>query len=181
MAQFTAIDDTRRIWSVENLLDQYQVQEILNLDWISLPWRKAEPDWVRRIVDPELPEIKRLSNFISSRLPEINNGLGTNFSHCGGAWWVDEPGFTISVHTDGHLPYTMQLSWLAPDENYGTGFYWSRGLKYLRHQFKSIPNTGYVMINDLNVDGSQPLLWHGMLNPVPLGFIRVSSYWYFYK
>jgi hypothetical protein len=116
---------------------------------------------------------------INSYLPQINHALHTDFSRAFGNFWLDEPGFDVAMHTDGHLPAVMQLYWHQPGTDYGTGFYRYRTRSSLLHQFRSEPNTGYIMLNHLDDDGSQPLQWHGMFNPVPLNMYRVSSYWYF--
>jgi hypothetical protein len=73
----------------------------------------------------------------------------------------------------------MQLYWTVPGPDWGTGFYRYKDPDSLLYQFESRPNSGYIMLNHLNPDGSQPLLWHAMLNPVPAGHIRVTSYWQF--
>ena len=79
----------------------------------------------------------------------------------------------------GHLPAVMQLYWHQPGSEYGTGFYRYHTESSLIHQFTSDPNTGYIMLNHLDPDGNQPLQWHAMLNPVPDGTYRLSSYWHF--
>jgi hypothetical protein len=73
----------------------------------------------------------------------------------------------------------MQVYWTVPSPDYGTGFYRYKTLDSVLYQFQSRPNSGYIMLNHLESDGSQPLQWHGMFNPVPEGTIRVSSYWSF--
>ena len=85
----------------------------------------------------------------------------------------------MALHTDGHVPTAMQLYWTVPGTEFGTGFYHYKNLDAILYQFDSRPNSGYIMLNHLNPDGSQPLLWHAMLNPVPANTVRVSSYWRF--
>jgi hypothetical protein len=43
-------------------------------------------------------------------------------------------------------------------------------------QFEFLPNSGYLMLNQLHCDGSQPLQWHGMLTAVPAHQIRLTTY-----
>jgi hypothetical protein len=124
------------------------------------------------------PSIKSASDAITAQLPAINQAVGTEFTQCGGQFWIDHPGFDCSMHTDAELQNSMQIYWLAPGPEYGTGFYNNKRGDIL-YQFASLVNTGYLMLNHANKDGSQPLLWHAMLNPVPTGTIRVSSYWQF--
>lgn len=177
----TCIDD--RLWHVQDFVTGAELDDIIQQPWLELKWIKQENqiDWPRRRILPDNPNIARVTDYIRKRLPEINQALQTNFSSCDGHWWVDMPGFTCSMHTDGHLPNSMQLFWVAPDETFGTGFYYYKNTRSLRYQFLSRPNSGYIMLNHSDEDGSQPLQWHGMFNPVPSNKYRLSSYFYFYK
>lgn len=172
-----------RLWHVHDLLPQQQVDEILAIPWTELPWQKEnlQEHWPRRKITNDIPEVHRVSLYIEKCLPEINQILGTEFHSCSGHWWIDEPGFTCSMHTDGHLPNAMQLYWIVPSDQYGTGFYHFKNTNSLKYQFASVPNSGYIMLNHLDPDGSQPLQWHGMFNSVPADTYRLSSYFYFYK
>lgn len=180
MAQFTTIVPGR-IWQVTNLLPSEQVKEILATDWPSLEWVKGQKQehWIRRQVAWNDPTAQQLGSYITKQLPAINQGIGTEFKTAAGFFWIDEPGFTVPMHTDGHLANSLQMYWIAPDETYGTGFYNYKNPDSLLYQFLSRPNTGYLMLNHPNTDGSQLLQWHGMFQPVPTGHIRVSSYWQF--
>lgn len=177
----TPIDS--RLWLVKDLLSSDQLNYIQQLPWLEFDWQKQEMQehWPRRKVLDNRVEIGKINAFIQDRLPEINQALGTNFSSCGGHWWIDMPGFACAMHTDGHLPNSMQLYWIAPNDSLGTVFYTHRDRSEIRHRFVSQPNSGYIMLNQLCEDGSQPLQWHDMPNPVPADTIRVSSYFYFYK
>ena len=181
MAEFACVDDRSRLWSVSNLLSSSECADIMNVDWLTMPWERApqQAHWLRRTIAWAHPEVQRLSAMINNRLPEINCALGTNFSQAFDNFWLDEPGFSVPMHTDGHLPAVMQLYWHQPGLDYGTGFYRYRTRSSLIHQFASEPNTGYIMLNHLDLDGSQPLQWHAMFNPVPPGTYRLSSYWHF--
>ena len=79
---------------------------------------------------------------------------------------------------------------ISPNENLGTSFYntvnrddltmigWMSKIEQsLLVKFKSIPNTGYVMLNYPETDGTTPLLWHNMNVPVPENSIRLSCYY----
>lgn len=170
-----------RLWQVENLLPTDQVDEMIATDWMSLSWTKSpgQETWGRRQIVWNDARAQKLNKYINNQLPEINHATGTDFNQASGNFWVDQPGFTVAMHTDGHLANSLQMYWIAPGTKYGTGFYHYQNRESLLYQFKSITNTGYLMLNHLNEDGSQPLQWHGMFNPVPEGSIRVSSYWQF--
>lgn len=180
MTRFTCIVPNR-LWQVNNLLAAEQVDDILTTDWMSLNWSTAENQekWLRRQIQWNDPTAQRISCYINNQLDTINQAIGTNFTQAAGQFWVDQPGFTVSMHTDGHLANSLQMYWIAPGPEYGTGFYRYKNKESLLYQFESVCNTGYIMLNHLNEDGSQPLQWHGMFNPVPEGHIRVSSYWQF--
>lgn len=180
MAQFTTIVPGR-IWQVNDLLPTEQADEILAVDWSTLPWVKGDKqeNWLRRQIPWNDPTARRLSRYITEQLPAINQATGNTFKQASGIFWVDQPGFTVDMHTDGHLLNSLQMYWIAPGPEYGTGFYHYKNKESLLYQFESRANTGYIMLNHLNDDGSQPLQWHGMFNPVPANTIRVSSYWQF--
>jgi hypothetical protein len=181
MPQFTPADDGERLWQVEDLLPPEQLQELLTCNWSTLAWLPScgQESWPRRQVTWDDPAAQRFGRYISAQLPEINQALGTEFRQCGGHFWIDQPGFTVGLHTDGHVPNAMQMYWIVPGPEWGTGFYRYKRQDSLFYQSVSRPNTGYIMLNHLDDNGSQPLLWHAMLNPVPAGTIRVSSYWRF--
>lgn len=180
MTQFTNVIPAR-LWQVNDLLSADHLNEIVSTDWQNLPWANSpqQQGWLRREIKWDTLVVQSISDYINSKLNIINQAVGTNFTHSSGQFWVDQPGFTVPMHTDGHLVNSLQMYWIAPNERYGTGFYQYNNQDTLLHQFKSIPNTGYFMLNHLDEDGSQPLHWHGMFNPVPRGYIRVSSYWQF--
>ena len=180
MAEFNCIVP-ERLWQVNNLLSAEQVEDIITTDWMSLDWAKgpSQEHWIRRQVLWSDPKAQQLSSYITEQLPAINQGAGTEFKMSAGVFWIDEPGFTVNMHTDGHLANSLQMYWIVPDETYGTGFYNYKNKDSLLYQFLSRPNTGYLMLNHLNDDGSQPLQWHGMFHTVPEGSVRVSSYWQF--
>ena len=181
MTQFTQCDDRGRLWSVEDLLPPEELADIMSTPWQDLAWSPAggQESWPRRQVAWDDATAQRVGRYISAQLPQINLALGTQFTQAGGHFWIDQPGFTVSMHTDGHVPNAMQMYWIMPGPEWGTGFYRYKRRDSLMYQTISRPNTGYIMLNHLDADGSQPLLWHAMLNPVPKGTIRVSSYWRF--
>jgi len=179
------VDHTRRLWAIYDLLGEEKKNYILGLPWNTFAWSRGggQETWPRRQLDPDVPEVMLASGWICECLSDINQALGTKFSRSWGIWWLDEPGFSCNLHTDGHLPNAMQIFWVSPNnsDQYGTGFYHYKNSSnsYIRHQFYSRPNNGYLMLNHAEPDGSQPLQWHAMLNIVPENTWRLSSYWFF--
>jgi hypothetical protein len=179
--QITPVTD--RLFQVTDLLPQALVDRILAKDWLAAAWQKQDMqlDWLRRALTTDAdPVLIEANDYISSLQPQIADLCNIKFDgliNCGNTvWWLDEPEFTVGMHTDGELRSTMQIYWLSPTDKLGTMFSDS---KYPQNPYKIfVPevNTGYLMLNGSNPDGSQPLLWHGMLNPVPAGTFRVSSY-----
>ncbi len=180
MTDIVPIENTRRLWQVSDLVSPDELNDILSVDWLSGSWRRGprQESWKRRLLDWDHPEVIRVNKLIEKQLPVINSALGTNYTNFGGQFWLDEPGFDVVLHTDGELPNAMQMYWVMPDETYGTGFYFYKSSNTLQYQFMSYPNTGYILLNHANEDGSQPLFWHGMFRTVPEGSYRLSSYWY---
>ena len=181
MATFTVVDDRNRLWEVTDLLPKEQAEEIVATDWstVATGLQPGQESWARGRVNWNDPQAQRYSSYINHWLPEINSALGTTFESMSGSFWIDRPGFTVDLHTDGHLSNAMHLYWTVPNDTLGTGFYRYKDPKSILYQFSSKPNSGYIMLNHLADDGSQPLLWHAMFNPVPKDTIRVSSYWLF--
>jgi len=181
MTTFIPVDSDGRLWQVNNLLSEEQVQHITQINWQSARTDRAQGQhfWLRKQVVWDDPVVQLPARWHDDKLAQINSAAGTDFVHAGGVFWIDYPGFDCAMHTDGHLPNSLQMYWIVPGPDYGTGFYRYRSRDSLLYQFSSVVNTGYLMLNHLNPDGSQPLLWHAMFNPVPEGFIRVSSYWQF--
>jgi hypothetical protein len=155
---------------------------LLAKDWLSASWQKQDMqlDWLRRALiteaDPVLIEVNEYMPILQAQI-SAECGINFDFSVNRGntVWWLDEPDFTVGVHTDGELPSTMQIYWVSPTADLGTFF-----TEFKDHtpykKFVPTPNTGYIMFNGPNTDGSQPLIWHGMTDPVPAGTFRVSSY-----
>lgn len=176
------LDPERRLWQVDEFLPEELAEQFYRADWLSANSTQSveQPDlWPRSQIEWNDPLAQSLGQIINSQLPEINRQLNTNFTRSGGHFWIDHPGFQCPIHTDGHLANSMQLYWIVPNEDYGTSFYYYRDLNTLKYQFLSRPNTGYIMLNHLNEDGSQPLQWHAMTRRVPPNTIRISSYWQF--
>lgn len=176
LMQITAVDQDHNLFRVTGVFPQDLVQKVLATDWINLPWQPQEGHRSRRsIVNESLVWNQEWHQYCEELWPKIGTALGRSVSqYTGTAWWIDEPGFTCSIHTDGEMSGAIQITWIG--HNLGTSFYHYNNSRALRHQFEVEPNAGYLMINNPDPTGYRKLQWHGMLTPVPTGSFRVSSY-----
>ena len=179
--QITPVTD--RLFQVVDLLPQELVNRILAKDWLAADWQKQDMqlDWLRRALTTDAdPALVEASDYITSLQTQIADLCNIKFdlpiNRGNTVWWLDEPNFTVGMHTDGELRSTMQIYWVSPSDKLGTIFTNARDPHDPYKRFVPEVNTGYIMLNGPNPDGSQPLLWHGMLTPVPAGTFRVSSY-----
>jgi hypothetical protein len=174
--QITAIDSQQNLFRVEQAVSAELAELVMTTDWMNLAWTRQERQetWARRrIVESAIPWINQWHQEISRQWPVIEHSIGQTLQHyCGTAFWIDEPGFTCAMHTDGKMPGSMQLVW----QGTGTAFYWNNTPNQLRYQTPATPNTGYIMINQTDHTGHRPLLWHAMLTPVPAHTYRLTSY-----
>lgn len=185
-----SVEPRKRIFQVSDVLDESIMDLIKNMDWLNMrviPFKGPNGEtFPRKTLNSGNVNLIKISKAMKEKLPEINSKLGTSLKSVDIAFWLDSPGFNMDVHTDTGIEQvgmtaTLQLYLISPDESYGTEFFKSKraNISESIYKFKSIPNTGYIMLNHKNEDGSLPMLWHGMLNPVPEGSYRVSAYWYF--
>jgi len=177
----TPLDSNYRIFQITDILPDTLVNNILELNWLDFPWVRAagqEKRERRRIENSSSPVLESVATFITDNLIKIEDALGVKFTNTYPytSWWYDEPGYDIGIHTDGHLPAAMQLFWIAPGKQFATQFYRSKIRDDIITQIEFVTNTGYIMLNMPNENGSQPLHWHGMLNTVPANTFRLTSY-----
>jgi hypothetical protein len=178
--QITAVDSDNNLFCVQQVMPDHFIQKVLTMPWLDLPWHRQEGQslWPRRrIHDAAIPWLDEWNQACSTILwPAIGAATGTKIGHYQGtAFWVDEPGFACSMHTDGEMPGSMQLNWIGT-KDLGTSFYWYKDPASLRYQTPFEPNSGYIMINQADESGYRPLMWHAMLNPVPANSFRLTSY-----
>lgn len=177
--QITPVDQDNNLFAVTDVFSQTLVDQILSTDWLSLPWKRqgGQELWSRRCIDNlALSWINEWDQTCQHLWSVMGQEIGYKLSNYQGtAWWLDEPGFTCTMHTDGEMPGAMQMTWIG-NANLGTSFYHYKNVNTLRHQFEVSPNTGYIMINRPTADGYRILQWHAMLNPVPVDQYRISSY-----
>ena len=173
-----AVDCERRLFSVWDILPADLAKQVQELNWLDLPFgaQPGQESWARRLVKSDTGLLKEVNDYYASIASRLGDSIGVKFNYPYTGWWLDMPGFTVNIHTDGELPCSMQIFWVMPTEDHGTKFYNSKRANDVRFAPKGIANTGYIMLNGKDSNGAQPLHWHGMLNPVPIGHIRVCSY-----
>jgi hypothetical protein len=170
----TPVDRENNLFCVEHVVSAELAAQVMATDWMSLPWQPQEgqESWARRrITDTAIPWINQWHHELSQHWSTIEQSVGRRLHpYSGTAWWLDEPGFTCSMHTDGEMPGSMHLTWQGP----GTAFYWHKDPSTMRYQTPEQFNAGYIMINQADAAGYRPLMWHAMLTPSDL--YRVTSY-----
>ena len=174
LVQITPVDGEHNLFKIENIFSQDLVHKVLTTDWLNLPWRRQEgqESWARRrIQDSAIEWLPQWHTELGSQWHTIEQQLDIKIApYFGTAFWVDEPGFTCALHTDGELPGSIQIPWIGT----GTTFYWYKDPASVRYQVPAEPNSGYIMINRPDTTGYRKLLWHAMLTPVT--DFRVTSY-----
>jgi hypothetical protein len=172
--QITPVDSENNLFKVEDVFSDNLVKQILATDWESLPWDRQEgqESWSRRrIRDSAIPWLLQWDTEIRQVWDTMSQTTGFKFKpYFGTAFWLDEPGFTCGMHTDGEMPGSLHMTWVGP----GTSFYWHKDPNTLRYRVLEQPNAGYIMINKPDDTGYRKLLWHAMLEPSPT--FRITSY-----
>lgn len=178
--KISAIDNELNLFRVIDICEQQIVDQVLSTDWLAVPWTKQEgqESWPRRRADNSaLPWIEQWHEHMRKIWPDVENQLGIPIhGYTDTAFWIDEPGFTCSMHTDGEMPGSLHLTWIGTADTHGTAFYWYKDPAALRYQVPMEPNAGYIMINKPTEQGYRKLLWHAMLTPVPANTFRLTSY-----
>lgn len=178
--KINAIDDELNLFRIQDVFEQPMVEQVLSTNWLDVPWARQEgqESWARRRVDNSaLPWINHWHDHMRKIWPDVEQQLGVPIhGYTDTAFWIDEPGFTCSMHTDGEMPGSLHLTWIGTADTHGTAFYWYKDPAALRYQVPMIPNAGYIMINKATDQGYRKLLWHAMLTPVPTNSFRLTSY-----
>lgn len=176
LMQITAVDSENNLFRVESVFSDELVQKVLTTDWLNLEWDRQEgqENWARRrIRESAIPWIDQWHTHLSKIWHQIGQHIGIETEqYQGTAFWIDEPGFTCAMHTDGELPGSMHLTWIGP----GTTFYWYKDPNTVRYQVPAEPNSGYIMVNRADNSGYRKLLWHAMLTPVQSDTFRLTTY-----
>jgi len=180
----TPVDLDSNLFSITNLIPSKLEEKIVSTNWLDLAYSREQyqQSWKRRRIDTtQLSWFPQWEEYMSSIWQEtIVDRFQSYFKkiilpYPGTAFWVDEPGFLCPMHTDGELPGSLHIMWCGAP-GLGTTFYKFNDVKSVRHQVEFKPNNGYIMINQSDEPGVQPLLWHAMLKPVPANSYRVTSY-----
>jgi hypothetical protein len=178
--QITPVDNELNLYRITSVMPDNLVQQVMTTDWLSMPWKKQEgqESWRRRrIQESAIPWIQDWDSHFVSIWPSVAQQIGRSIApYSGTAFWIDEPGFVCTMHTDGELPGSLHLTWRGP----GTAFYWYKDVESLRYQVPEEVNSGYIMINQPDAEGYRRLMWHAMLTPVPEDNYRLTTYtWIF--
>ena len=182
--QITSVDQDNNLFAITNLIPQPLVDKIIKTPWMSLQYKPEQGNngLRRRVVNNQLIWINEWHECIDQAWETIVKHTGCDhlayFNLDGSAtgFWIDEADYTCPIHTDGELPGAIQMYWTGVNEDFGTTWYHHKNQDTIRHCFKFITNTGYIMINKPDPSDYRKLQWHGMLNPVPDNSFRVSSY-----
>jgi len=180
LMQITPVDEYNNLFEIKDIASHDLMEKILSTPWLDLPWERQEGQehWRRRrILNDSIPWTNEWNTHINAMWHKVSKAVGRKLAlSYGSTWWLDEPGFTCLMHTDGELSGAMQLIWIAADEQLGTCFYHNKNGTPVRKQFLSISNTGYIMLNFPKKNEYTHLHWHAMLHEVPPGTFRLSSY-----
>lgn len=178
--QITQIDEYKNLFKISNVFPYHIVEKVLFTPWMELAWQRqqGQETWRRRrINDSEIPWRKEWDSHLQSIWSDIAQAVGRDIGdYIGTGWWVDEPEFSCPMHTDGEMPGSLHMTWIAAVPELGTAFYNYKDENSLRHHFMAEANTGYIMINVPDAAGTRHLQWHAMLTPVPAETYRLSSY-----
>jgi hypothetical protein len=174
--QITPVDDQHNLFQVTDAVSSELAQLVLATDWTSLPWIKqqGQENWPRRrIVNSAIPWIDKWHQEMSNSWEYIQQQLNIELvPYVETVFWLDEPGFVCSMHTDGEMPGSLHLNWTGP----ATCFYWHNRSDTFRYRAPAVSNSGYLMINQADANGYRKLLWHNMPTPVPEKTFRLTSY-----
>lgn len=171
-----AVDSENNLFRIADVFPPAIVDLVMTESWLELDWQRQEGQelWLRRrIKNQSIWWISQWDDCLQAAWPEIQQQLGFEIQgYAGTAFWLDEPGFTCALHTDGEMPGALHLTWLGA----GTAFYWYKDSNTLRFQTPPRANAGYIMINMPDANKYRRLQWHGMLEPVPANTFRLSTY-----
>jgi hypothetical protein len=167
-----AVDDSNRLYFVENVVSDDLVGKLQDVNWQEQDGdyflHQPDKDYIktaRKAINIDhSPTLKELDRQLRSQSKTIADLLQLDFSYYYTDFWLDKPGWKIPVHTDLWIPCAWQMYWYG-EPNTGTTFLWTQSKSDIRHQFDFRPNTGYLMLN-MPEEHYQPLQWHGMFEPI---------------
>jgi len=177
--QITPVDHYNNLFTITDIISKELEDKITSTKWVDLPFtqQQGQETWPRRLIlEDVLPWIDQWRTEMIAVWPTLVEKLGVKLQpYSGTAFWLDEPGFTCAIHTDGEMPGSLHISWIG-DSALGTTFYHSKNSNNVRFCQKFTSNSGYAMINMPDQSGYRQLQWHGMLEPVPKNSYRLTSY-----
>ena len=178
----TAVDNDYNLFEVSDVVSPTLLEQILSTDWLNIPYEQKNPRATehtptRRFISLQhLPWQQQWHQELTESCKLASELAGVHLGYYSNAvFWLDEPGFGMSCHTDGELSGTMQLYWIGSADT-GTTFYQHKNQKQIRKKFEFIDNTGYIMKNQADSTGYRLLQWHAVPVPVPANTFRLSSY-----
>jgi len=176
LMQITAVDSEHNLFNIQDVFSPGLVGQILATPWPELAWSRQEGQetWARRrINNSAISWMSQWDQELDQCWTTIEQQLNIKLApYSGTAFWLDEPGFSCDLHTDGEMSGSLHMPWTGT----GTSFYWYKDPTTLRYQVPSLHNSGYIMVNQADSTGFRKLLWHGMLTPVPQDTFRLTSY-----
>ena len=173
----TPVDNRKDLFLVEQIFPQDLLDRInqLNFTDLNTEFMEMQEDWPcrRRVLYDEDSLFAIIHRQVKKQVVTISQIIEQPISDCDTGFWLDTEGFTTNLHLDNEQVYiAMQVYLTEAESALGTEFY---------HQDDSVrfstpyrQNFGYLMVNNNDQ-------MHGMLNPVPVGHNRLSSYTWFYR
>ena len=174
------VDHDVNLYTISDVYSDDLVAKIQATPWLEQSWQPQpnQESWSRRRIElmnlswcKQWEQETRRSWFqlsMALKRPLLKYNIAYT------CFWVDMPGFTCGLHTDGHLPGAIQLAWHGAVDS-STRFYIDEDRKQVRLHEPFVANSGYVMVNRTG-QFREPGLWHDMPVPVPDNQYRVTSY-----
>ena len=175
--QIHPVDQSDGLYSISEVFDKQLLEELHKKDLYSYQWEKEnmQSNLLRRKLlyaeDDILAELDKSINN-KENLQQLSDIFNKQFYGISSMFWLDEPGYQITNHSDDPMVIDIIHIYLWPNSaNIGTTFYHNTDskeeLKVLK-QFTYEVNTGYLMKNLYQI--------HGMTVPVPAETLRFSLY-----
>jgi hypothetical protein len=169
------------LYTVDSVFPKHLLSLINSIDWPARPACQLDIGWgLRRQIEHSDVTDHTVNDYCFAELKTaIEQACSVKFTgptaQQGFQYWLDLPGFRPAIHTDGDLPSAVQI-YLQPTDrtDLGTAFYHTAQADSEIHQFDSRPNSGYIMLNQPELN--RPALWHDMTQAVPEGVVRLCLY-----
>ena len=168
------------LYAAGNIFPEELLNSINQIDWRERPYERLVIGRGRRRQITHNDSVDQTVNDYCFNVikPWIEQQCGVKFTQDTNrsfTYWLDEPGFRPSMHTDGDLSTALQIYLQSNGQtDLGTVFYRTNNHNDALHTFESQPNTGYIMFNQ--PEATRPVLWHDMSRAVPEGVLRLCLY-----